>query len=155
VAGVPGVPAGAEQAGLGGRKQPELRSVGLAQDDETRALVPGHQLTVVVGHEVPEEARPRRQRHTGVGSEYVLEQKRHAGEWPVRQVALGGCAALVIYRRNHRVHRVQLGVQALDPRYGRVNQLYRLDLAPLHEIGLCRGIKGGKLILTWHVSPSV
>ena len=91
--GVPRVAGGAEEARLGGRDQAELRRVGLAGDDQAGALVASRQLAVEGRHEVLQVFGALRLAHAGVPRPEVLEQEGHAGERPLREVALGRRAA--------------------------------------------------------------
>src|SRR5439155_23219050 len=79
----------------------------------------------------------------------VLEQDRHAAEGAVGQCARGLGPCLV---ESGPDHRVEPGVDRLDPGYRRLYQVLRADLAAAHEVGLRGGIKPGHIGHAWHAT---
>ena len=143
---VPGVARGAEEAGLGGRQDPELRRVGLAQHDEAGALEADDELAVL-GRDVVagEECRALREADARVLGAEVLEEEGHAGEGAGEggggdALLEGGAAGEVVHRGHDRV---EAGVHPLDARDGRVHQLDGRDLLAAYEIGLGCRIEAG------------
>ena len=64
-------------------------------------------------------------------------------EGTVRHGASGRRARLLEERDDHRV---ELRVQALDPRDGRVDERRRGGVAPAHELGLRGGVEEGDFV---------
>ena len=115
-------------SGLGGREDPELGRVGLAEEDEARLAEAPRQVAVLLldpAH-LAQEAHALVHRVAGRVGGQVLEQERHAAEGAVGQVAGRRLARLVEQRRDHRV---ELGVQPLDALDRLVDQLGRAGLA--------------------------
>ena len=105
----------------------ELGSVRPACNHQARRAEPGHQGGIG-------EGRPRRLlqppvtaglRLPGIGRHPVLEQERHAPEYPVRQRAGGSMPGVVEPPHHHRIDR---GVERLDPLDRRLQQLQRRRL---------------------------
>src|SRR5207248_1162953 len=84
---VPGIARRTKQSILGGRRDAELRRVGLAEDDEPGTLVTADQLAVVARHQRLTDRRPIAQAHARVRGEQVLQQEGYAAKRPVRQIA--------------------------------------------------------------------
>ena len=129
---VPGIAGRPEQHRLGRGAEAELRRVGAAEDHQAGALVADHDLGVDRGARVGEEARARRQRHSGLGAAEVLEQERHAGQRRRAVVAFGGRARLIVDPRDHGI---EGRVQRLDALDRRLEHLRGRDLAAPHQLG--------------------
>ena len=71
----------------------------------------------------------------------VLDQHGNAAERRLGRSLRGRGAGLVEQRVDHRV---ELGVHALDPRDGGLDQLRRTDLAAAHQLGLGSGVEEGQ-----------
>ena len=129
---VPRVAGRAEQHRLAGRRHPELRRIGLAQDDQARPAQPEHELGVEGGHVAGQEAGTLGEAHALHLAGQVLDQVRHPGEGPC------GSGPRLLGRplEDRRDHGVQHRVQRLDPLDGRRDQLGRADLAGADQFGL-------------------
>jgi hypothetical protein len=145
--GVPGVAAGAEQAGLAGGKETELGCVGLAEDDEAGTLEPGDELAIVIGNEFAQEGRTGCQGHAGTAGQDILEQERHTGKGARGELGNRGSAGLLKHGCDDGVER---GIQALDALDGGINQLDGSHLAPADELGLGGGVEKGEGVGSGH-----
>ena len=108
---IPRIAGGAEPARLGGRRQPHLGRVGLADDDEPGALEAEGELAVVVEHVVGEQRAAVRGDHALIVGAEILQEIRHAGERPVCKPGAQRGPGLIVHARDDRVDR---GVARLD-----------------------------------------
>ena len=146
---VPRVAGGREAQRLGGHRRAQLGHVGAAQRDEAgRQELPGK-----VGRHRPGQLPQRPEAPGGHltrdEAAQVLEHDRHAAERAVGQRARGLGPRLVEPGPDHRV---QPGVDRLDPADRRLYQVLRADLAAAHEVGLRGGIQPGHIGHAWHAT---
>ena len=113
---IPRIARGAMQPGLGGDGEAELGRIGLAEDVETAALVARHQLGVVIGTIVGEEAAAVAGDGTGEQRVQILEEERHPVERALRQAGAQRGARLIVVTRHHRVDARIDGFGARDRR---------------------------------------
>jgi hypothetical protein len=137
----------AERQRLRGRLRPELRHVGLAERDQAggakagaegrvgwRAVVDVAQRPVAAVVRLPVLLRAE-----------ILQQKRHAAKRSVGQRRRARrIARLVEQRRDHRVQRRVVSLDAVDRR---VDQLQRRHLAAPHQRRLRHRIQSGQFVL--------
>ena len=80
----------------------------------------------------------------GIGAEQVFQQERDTFERPVGQIGrvrLG--TGFVVARADHGV---ELGVELLHPRNGRIDQLAGTGLAAADQFGLGRRVQRGEIV---------
>ena len=119
----------------------ELGGVGLAQDDETRPSVTANQLGVLARDMAEECPRALGLAGPAEGRPEVLEEEWNTRERPVRQRFRGFSAGSIEEPGDHRV---QGGVDRLDPGDGRLDELDGRDLLATDEPGLVEGVEPGE-----------
>ena len=146
VPGVPRVAGGAVRLGLGGGHQPELGRVGLAHGDEPGRPELGEQVAVVVGDvaDLLQQPVPVMERVARRRTVMVLEDRRHTGERGAGGDLGRGDSGLVEEGVDHRV---QLGVELLDPGDRGLDELGGRHRAAAHEIGLRGGVERCQVVM--------
>src|SRR5271163_2053823 len=130
---------------LCGRHAAEFGAVGPAGDHQTGAAVATDQRGVGLGDRllVFERAIAVADALTGITGEQVLDEERHATEWPVGQLCPGGVAGMIEPADDHRV---EDGIDALDALDGRFEQLERRHLTFFDQRGLVDRIHPASVI---------
>ena len=123
--GVPGVAGRPMHLGLGDRGQAELRGVGLAEDDQPGAAVPGDDLVVRRGDVAGAGAGRQGVGQAGDGCAQVLDQERHPGEGALPGLSGGRLPGAVQVGVDNGI---QPRVEGLDAPRGRLEQLERVHL---------------------------
>src|SRR5262244_1581099 len=121
---IPGIARSAVEPGFRRRHEPKLGDVRLAENDETRRLVPRSQKGIVRawsrGYELRALARGQAFREPVD----VLEKEGHAGERPLRQRTAGSLPCPFIVAVDDEV---EFGIELFCPRDRFVHELDRLD----------------------------
>src|ERR1700759_1821071 len=142
---IPGVVRSAPGQRFGGRHAAEFGAVGPAGDHQTGAAVATDQRGVGLGDRllVFERAVAVADALTGITGEQVLDEERHATEWPFGQLSPGGVAGMVEPADDYRVEH---GIDALDALDGRFEQLERRHLTLFDQRGLVDRIHPASVI---------
>ena len=144
VVAVPRIAGRAAQLRLGHPEDPELRAVGLADEDHTRTAVAREQLRVVVGDVVHQRSAGERARLVSQEAVHVLDQERDPSEGAIGQVSGRVNACLVIHAVDHGI---ELAIDHVRSGDGRVDELGRCHLPRADQCGKADGILGGVLIV--------
>ena len=144
-AGVPRVVRRPPGDRFGGRHAAEFGAVGPAGDHQAGLAEPAHQCGVgrrdhslVLEREVAVGDAL-----TGVAGKQIFDQERHAAKRTVGQRSSGGVTR-VVEPADH--HRIEGGIDALDPLDGRFEQFERRHLTVAHQGGLVDRIHPAGLI---------
>ena len=146
---VPRVPRRAKEFGFRDVGNAKLWRVGLAKDHEPGCAITSREFCVCRRYEILEEPRAATHGLTGVGSDQVLDQERHATEWPVRQIPGDGSAGAALHQMYDRV---DPWVYCGRTRERFIEQLRGTYLPLAHERGKPQRVKAAVLCKT-HESP--